>query len=836
MHTIILLAILLVIPQIAFSDNTEKKPLVIFEFTNAKKEASPFDSTRRIPEDVRVPSGEYDLKGLFRFPRSDHSYVANRIKFGLNLFNNEALLYPLSDNQLQNPKFPINGSLDLNKFLFIADELWVTQKSPNCSFSMHIEAQDMQGATVNIPINLREKNYDYQVNLPMMRANIRPRDIQYILSMALGIEKEDGWRFKEELDAFAYMLPLGLDLQGIDSLDIDLDKSTKLLNFKISRSPGGRPTDILRWDDIPKQIVNLDGKRIVHLDFAAAIKKHIPDYQHSPSLKIVEVIAFVPKSYETKILQFAPIQSFYANYMFFKEFQDKAASLPSRLELIAPEKWRWRVDLDALKLAHPLGLKFLKGRVVPLKNNCISKLESVELIQLGHKLLPDIVLKNKKHLSGGLASLTENHLEVMSVIGGHKINLGEGEFYPQINKKELMAGLSSGQVWLSIGRVSWNGSFANPSFGSLNSSDLRLDAVKFIYTDVPNDEIKKWYQGLPVAQENQKIEWKSSFLCFMILLWTVFRWGTLSGQKYLNNIVSAWKSVASALQLHSSIIIRVFWGIWHYSKVLVYLIFIFTGLYLLFYVYERFGFGDKSLSFFSILIMLILFSIINFLSWISSYRRGKSRLLKRDWVFGASNNSLVLVLSISLTVFLAIAFEAYLRRDAGVSAIFLFNENLLVVAWFAVLCYGLLPWIRSPISSFIKACKGILSIGLKKFIKFKIIDIVIALLLYSLCLEHSLVNANFIAIAAFAGSVFLRNYILQLRLILYKNFPEISLNLYEYPHGLFFCAALIALTLSPILYIFGLNFMAQQVMNISFASLTLGISIQLYEFYKSKKL
>ena len=384
-------------------------------------------------------SGDFGIKAKLQLPLDDQHYVLERQPIEL-LGTGASGSIGLSAPPLST-KFHISDqpqlleSNNLTSNILDADELWLTYRatsgSNQCELSFDIETKGIPykkaGQTTlpsAIPLKLFSRSRQlHSDEIALDGVKILPRDIAYLIKSRSGMNPDPDWRIIKETNRHVFMRLLRLDLHDIDSIELAMDKTVERVNFRISRKSTGKPTDMLDWDAIPKDIVMHDEKRWVRLDLAKAIRLQMPGaLEEGTPLTLVEIIAFVQKDAESNTVAEAPTRVLRANYSEPVSGMGVGdIELPAQIERAGPDKWRWRLSMAALNDTKLGKIKFLRGRITPNKEGCIAAIEQAEFVSLATRKMPAALTNiqdSARSLGGpfGLAREDDDEMELPTLL------------------------------------------------------------------------------------------------------------------------------------------------------------------------------------------------------------------------------------------------------------------------------------------------------------------------------------------------------------------------------------------------------------------------------------
>ena len=358
------------------------------------------NSNETISDIKNIPKGDYELSALVRLKTYDQRFIAARTPLKKKLNNNELNL------SFQNSINFVDKNLNENLNLLEYDEIWIPYVPKfldrACSFRLSLDAkEEPTGNTISMMSDLEIKSLSQSKSIVLDGGRVLPRSATYLVNRTLGIQNSNDWVYVEEKDANVYMRPFHLDLRNIDSITLSMDSSIKMVNFRVSRNQHSRPSDLLLWEDIPKDISFANGKRLVKLNLASTLKKQMPgSLLNEDPIRIIEVIAFVPKESSLEILSSVPLSNIRANYDSSLYVDDSnLLNIPSRIEGSGEDFLRWRLDLRGLQKKRFQEINFVRGKVYSSNKDCIDSVGNIELISMGNRQVPRIIAQSNESIN-----------------------------------------------------------------------------------------------------------------------------------------------------------------------------------------------------------------------------------------------------------------------------------------------------------------------------------------------------------------------------------------------------------------------------------------------------
>lgn len=814
----------------------------------SKNSMQPMDR-RLLADGVDLPAGKYALQALVQLPTLDQSNVIEKLTFGISKEKKVTYLTPSPNRNSGFKEWDINAPTNLDQDFFNADTLLVAYRgvlpASQCSSLVTFEAREAGfNNSFAIPIDLYLKTYSRRISVEMNSKNIVQRDYSYLLNRSLGFDADDDWRYVEEKFEYAYMRRLNLDLRSLDSIDIVVDKSTKLMNFRISRSPGGRPTDVILWEDIPKKIEEKNGVLNIHLDMARAIDLKMPGALNSEvPLTLLEISAFVPKKYIANVADHVPVHKFIANYIDAKSKDVVTKNYPALLEKVGSNIWQWRVNLTDLQNKYPLGIQYLGGTIAEKKEGCIEKFLKIELVRHEISTVPSFIsdFKNSNNRSNANYSTKElafkDYLSQNKVRNWYKLKIKNNEYHPKLSSESFWQNYVDGKVWVSYGDIYWAGGSILPNDIDLEAGQISFKQINFIYQARPSEEFQDWFTSLPASDEGSfDFDLSLILLAFLIALLIAVHYSSYRVEQFILATSRELKSLLKMLNVRFNYIkfyylclLKILWGTFNF-------LLIFSMCYELIYFYERPVIGFTWVKFQLALIFIIIVALLNILHWRSKNLNREllnetniERIIMRQVQRPLAIWAVILIAAFSIS--LAISGHTYSSEYAVSST----NNFFSVVPWiwalifsFISLC-GFFANLSSIVAKFLQLVVGIFFSSLKFILKPQVMEIFLSLVIYSIAVIYAFrhgKNNALITYANICGVFLLKNSIVNINEFV-RNYRISNLSfIYISPGGLYFAVTFLGLLITPLLYVMGLEFFAQQMMTVTYFSLAIAVLIQ----------
>ena len=426
----------------ALAESSKNLSKIIVETENREGEF-PLGS-RTLADSGELPSGSYHIRANVHLPLYDQNYVFKRqsitlLGTGANNYINLSPQPSAQPNISDQSPFPDQSSFpdrsDLSSNIINADELWLTYRatsgSNQCGLTVEIEAEgmpykigDQTTLPPAIPLKLSSRSRQLRSDeIALDGVQILPRDISYLIKRQFVVKPDSNWRIVKESNRHVVMRLVRVDLHNIDSIELAMNDRTQQVNFRLSRLSTGKPTDVLTWDAIPKDVFMRGGNRWVRLDLVNAIRQQMPEaLDASTPLTLVEIIAYVQNDAESNTVDEAPVRVLRANYSESVSGMGVGdIELPAQIERAGPDKWRWRISMAALNYTKLDEIKFVRGRITPYKKGCIATIEQAEFVNLATRKVPAALTKiqdSVRSLGGpfGLASEDNDEMELPKVL------------------------------------------------------------------------------------------------------------------------------------------------------------------------------------------------------------------------------------------------------------------------------------------------------------------------------------------------------------------------------------------------------------------------------------
>lgn len=461
---------------------------------------------KTLTEGSKLLQGDFNIKAMVQLPFEDQRYVDERLPLELGVVRESGgiiLSMPPSTeySRVLGAKL-IAGNHVSKPNLLDEDELWLTYRptsgSRQCELSVDIAALGLPYSSAEPATPLTLKLFNRSVDVALNGDRVLPRDVHYLIKRSTGMGNDPAWRVVDEGNRQVFMHLLRVDLHNIDSIDLEMSRAVKYVNFRLSRKGGGKPTDVLLWEAIPKYSEVSRGKQLVHLNLAKALRQQMPGVLEASSpIELVEAIAFVPKDAEPIPAGEAPINYLKANYAEpVPEGESGAINLPTQIERVSPNTWRWRVNLGALQGKKFHEIEFLNGRIEPRKEGCVAAFERAEFVRFAERKTPVIladIQSSARTLGGPFGMAREGSDEIESpqlladlslskLSGGREgiltLSPGGRQAWDDLGLSVTSLGTSSLTVSLNAGglrmqgdgdiKLSWDNAVPLPSYAYLS--------------------------------------------------------------------------------------------------------------------------------------------------------------------------------------------------------------------------------------------------------------------------------------------------------------------------------------------------------------------------------
>lgn len=473
----------------AKADETAQPPRIVVEATMATGDAIALPITEELRPGRSLPSGTLGLRARVNLSWADQDVLAEQTGLQVQKSGPTSVSFsPTSDNpEPQNqPKDDLLGY----------DQLWVdydtdlTQRQCVPAASLRASGVDrLEKNKSALTLDLRTAQAGMrseQVNLSGGR--ILPRDNLYLIRRQTGVGGDPDWRVVQDQQNLVYMRLLRLDLHSVEMLELEMSPDVQQVNFRLSQDSRGRPTDVLTWDDLPKEIRDTGHSKVVRLYLGEVLQQRFAEtLQNDKPLSLVEVIAFVAAdktmAHVDEIIT-APVT---AARVFRREKKDaahaKTVFLPSETERTGPGKWRWKVNLAPLQALDLREASLIDGQlsIVPTSadQTCIADIRQVSLVGLFKKRQPAVfaeINRTTRQWGGpfGVAEEGGDTLEWPHVLAQLP--------FPEIHgHKKQKVTLPSGQehLWPDLG-FSLKSAGDKPAIATLDSRGLSVTAADLL--------------------------------------------------------------------------------------------------------------------------------------------------------------------------------------------------------------------------------------------------------------------------------------------------------------------------------------------------------------------
>lgn len=346
-------------------------------------------------ENQPLPEGDFSLKAQVQLPLSEISYPVEQTKLS------------------GTPKFTANEPLPN---LLESDEIWVDyqaiQQGMSCPISLQIDARAVPfeyfGPESSVqPFSLRlhgESHLLRSIDIPLGKAKILPRDSAYLVKRYTA-QADPDWRVVDDASRRVFMRLVQANLRDTENLELVLSKEVLFVNLRLSKVASGKPTDILVWDEIPKQIIDEGDKRLVRMNLKQILRQKMPEVLSSKNpLSLVELIVFTPKpkfldSPNNTASSPPPtlIDLLRINYSADPWSGEDATGveLPVRHERLLGNRWRAHFDLSNLHATKKLkAIEYLRSYVASTNAApCVAKILGTEAVVLEKRQVPTELLR-----------------------------------------------------------------------------------------------------------------------------------------------------------------------------------------------------------------------------------------------------------------------------------------------------------------------------------------------------------------------------------------------------------------------------------------------------------
>lgn len=300
------------------------------------------------------------------------------------------------------------------------DELWVTYRaasgSRNCILSGNIRAlgsplsAGQSELLPDVSLNVSSGGKKIYGDPIILDGKVLPRDVNYLIRREIGMYDNTGWRMVDKGKLVVFMHLMRVDIHKISSIEFEMDSAVERVNFRLSREASGKPTDILEWQDIPKDIVEYGAKRRVRLDFASVIQQNLPGtLQGSLPLNLVEMIVFIDKdAIANGVAPINRLDSYYDTPG--SAVQSSSIRALSYSERIGSNLWRWRMSLSSLYKLQLDKVVFTDGQIIVDNPACIAAFEDAALVSLP----PQVMLMAKPDTKNSIPALRDAPLPTVA--------------------------------------------------------------------------------------------------------------------------------------------------------------------------------------------------------------------------------------------------------------------------------------------------------------------------------------------------------------------------------------------------------------------------------------
>lgn len=471
------------------ADEPAQPPRIVVEATMATGDAIALPITEELRPGRSLPSGTLGLRARVNLSWADQDVLAERTGLLVQKTDPTSIsLKPTSDN----PGSPTYSTGDLLGY----DQLWVdydtdlTQRQ--CVPTATLRASGVDRLEKNKPaltLDLRTAQAgmrSQQVNLSGGR--ILPRNNLYLIRRQTGVGSDPDWRVVQDQQNLVYMRLLRLDLRNVEMLELEMSPNVQHINFRLSQDSRGRPTDVLTWDDLPKEIRDTGHSKVVRLYMGEVLQQRFAEtLQNDKPLSLVEVIAFVAADKMMAHVDESLTAPVTAARVFRREKKGathaKTVFLPSETERTGPGNWRWKVNLAPLQALDLREARLIDGQfsIVPTfaEQTCTANIRQVSLVGLFKKRQPTVfaeINRTTRQWGGpfGIAAEGDDKLEWPHVLAQLPFREIRGQ---QKEKVKLYSGQE--HLWPDLG-FSLKSAGDQPGIATLDSRGLSVTAADLL--------------------------------------------------------------------------------------------------------------------------------------------------------------------------------------------------------------------------------------------------------------------------------------------------------------------------------------------------------------------
>ncbi len=217
----------------------------------------------------------------------------------------------------------------------------------------------------------------------------------YLLERESGIHRTTDWQFAKDGSRSVYKRLVDVDLVGAQYIEFDVDPRIDRLNLRFSRRVGGRPTDVIGWDQLPATRMNGSNRADrIRIDVRALRDQQWRSIEVGQPLKLVEIIAF-SRADEIVADGDKPVGWMTVGYAQPGSTQRSSTLVVSRIQ---SEQWELHIPLAEVRQSQLLSASLVGGEVRVDDRSCGARFHSAELVSYTPDVLPAWVVTSQRQL------------------------------------------------------------------------------------------------------------------------------------------------------------------------------------------------------------------------------------------------------------------------------------------------------------------------------------------------------------------------------------------------------------------------------------------------------
>lgn len=467
----VLVALIIILSPGGVIGKEQKKVFASYSLSGAK-------DTVRLVKEVKTGEellpGNYNVKAKLSLKSENKEVVLNSLHFefpensnsskeifqqGWTSFSKSYFWNPISEENVLTIPLSLK-SIDKNTSITDFDELRIDYQDLFLDNPSKLGIQMLvTGKTLNKMTTILGHEAGERQLTPIKKLDISPtswkeKDSSYLAKRTLGLPFDDTWRHSRSGSNTVFQRRFHLSLDSFEAIDLVVQPgatasqiSSLICNFRIEN-------EILEWNSVPRQILNIQGQKVVRIDFGQYVQNQ---FGKRRGMHLEEMIFFLPGK-TSEVLRSPILKTI--NFLALDKSQplgaenenmekdtdspkriDRILNLSSRIENLPQNRKRLAVDIGKLHDELDGSAKIHSMTLIARPKNPESTtgfdLQSARAVSLGVKKWP-IFLKAGKQLThqwGGpfLDLSDENHNvewpQVLAYLSFHK---GRRKGLPQI--------------------------------------------------------------------------------------------------------------------------------------------------------------------------------------------------------------------------------------------------------------------------------------------------------------------------------------------------------------------------------------------------------------------